>query len=80
MEKPITSPLVAAVGAALISAAATAADAGQSPFVSSELASGYSLASADGEQPPKKDEDEKKKKEGKCGEGKCGGMGATSGA
>jgi len=40
-------------------------NATESPFTSTQLAGGYMMAS----------EDTKKDKEGKCGEGKCGGKG-----
>jgi len=55
------NPLVATLGAALLSATAFTAQAAQNPFAVQELSSGYNLAAAD------------KAAEGSCGEGKCGG-------
>ncbi|HLD65125.1 MAG TPA: hypothetical protein VJA19_03685 [Pseudomonas sp.] len=51
----------ATLGAALLSATAFTAQAGQNPFAAQELSSGYSLAAHE------------KDHEGSCGEGKCGG-------
>ena len=51
----------ATLGAALLSATAFTAQAGQNPFAAQELSSGYSLAAHE------------KGHEGSCGEGKCGG-------
>ena len=56
------NPVTAAVGVAFVSslAASTTALADDNPFSTDELDSGYQLAGEKG-------------KEGKCGEGKCGG-------
>ena len=58
----IKKPLAAAVGVAFVTsmAAATIAVADSNPFEAAELDTGYMLAGEKG-------------KEGKCGEGKCGG-------
>ncbi len=65
----INKPVAAAVGAAFVSsmAASTAAMAADNPFEAAELDNGYMLA------------DGHKAKEGKCGEGKCGGEKAEEG-
>jgi len=59
-KKSELNPLAAALGAALAASAFTipAASAEENPFTMTELSSGYMVAG----------------KEGKCGEGKCGGM------
>lgn len=67
MNKKSLSSLGAAVSAALLAAATTpAANASTDPFVTTELAAGYNLAS----------NDKDKMEEGACGskqeEGKCG--------
>ena len=66
----MTKPVAAAVGAAFVSsmAASTAAVAADNPFEATDLDNGYMLADKD------------KAKEGKCGEGKCGGKKAKEGA
>ena len=65
----MTKPVAAAVGAAFVSsmAASTAVVAADNPFEATDLDSGYMLA------------DGHKAKEGKCGEGKCGGEKAKEG-
>lgn len=62
--KPLTT-FAATLGAALLSASAFTAQAGQNPFAAQELSSGYSLAAHE------------KGHEGSCGEGKCGGDAKT---
>ena len=65
----MTKPVAAAVGTAFVAsmAASTTAMAADNPFEATELDSGYMLA------------DGHKGKEGKCGEGKCGGEKAKEG-
>ena len=65
----INKPVAAAVGVAFVSsmAASTTVMASENPFEAAELDSGYMLA------------DGHKAKEGKCGEGKCGGEKAKEG-
>jgi uncharacterized low-complexity protein len=66
----MTKPVAAAVGAAFVSsmAASTAAVAADNPFEATDLDNGYMLAG------------QEKAKEGKCGEGKCGGEKAKEGS
>jgi uncharacterized low-complexity protein len=68
-QSKILKPVSAAVGVAFVSslAAGTTAVAGENPFLSTDLDAGYQLAGEKG-------------KEGKCGEGKCGGDKAEKGA
>lgn len=75
MSKQINKPLALAVGAALVGGMALSASA----FAMTDLASGYMVAAshAAGEAKcgaDKKPTGDKAKMEGKCGEGKCGGM------
>ena len=65
----ITKPVAAAVGVAFVSslAVSTTAVADENPFAMDELDSGYMLAGSH------------EGKEGKCGEGKCGGEKAEEG-
>ena len=62
IKSKFVNPIAAAVGVAFVSsvAASTAVAADENPFSSAELDAGYQLAGEKG-------------KEGKCGEGKCGG-------
>jgi uncharacterized low-complexity protein len=66
----IVKPVAAAVGVAFVSslAVSTAVAADDNPFEATDLDSGYMLAGGD------------KDKEGKCGEGKCGGDGEEEGS
>lgn len=74
-------PVSLAFGTALITSLATgnlSADTNGNPFVMNELSGGYmQLADASStvksDQDNNKDGDKKPEKEGKCGEGKCGG-------
>lgn len=61
-KKSELKPLAAALGAVLATSAFTipTASAEENPFTITELSSGYMVAD--------------NHKEGKCGEGKCGGM------
>ncbi len=61
-QSKFVNPVAAAVGVAFVSslAASTTALADDNPFSTAELDAGYQLAGEKG-------------KEGKCGEGKCGG-------
>ena len=61
MSKQTSKPLALAVGAALVGGLAMSASA----FAMTDLASGYMVAAAHGEEA-------KESGEGKCGEGKCG--------
>ena len=74
-ENKIIKPLSIALGATFAIAAsnvATAAPAGDNPFAMSELESGYmQVAGKDGKCGEGKCGGDKKK-DGKCGEGKCG--------
>lgn len=66
-KKTKMTPIAAAVGAAILATASMATVAAtENPFAASELTSGYQLAGLQGDE-------HKAKKEGKCGEGKCGG-------
>ncbi len=60
MTKSTTKPLAATLGAAFVTAMAQvpATQAAENPFATTELQTGYKVAT---------------KAEGKCGEGKCGG-------
>jgi len=62
IKSKFVNPVTAAVGVAFVSsvAASTTVAADENPFSSAELDAGYQLAGEKG-------------KEGKCGEGKCGG-------
>ena len=77
-ETKILKPLSIAIGATFAvsmaaSNIASAAPAGDNPFAMSELESGYmQVAGKDGKCGEGKCGGDKKK-EGKCGEGKCGG-------
>lgn len=80
MSKKSMKPVSLAVGAALVTSLASGnllADTTISPFAMNELSGGYmQLADASGAAKPdqgSKDGDKKTEKEGKCGEGKCGG-------
>ena len=66
-QKNIIKPIAAVVGAALVGSlsAMSLAQAAENPFGATELSSGYMLLA------------ESQAKEGKCGEGKCGGEKAT---
>jgi uncharacterized low-complexity protein len=68
----LKKPVAAAVGVAFVSSlvASTTASADENPFDSSDLDTGYMLAG----------EGHDKDKEGKCGEGKCGGEKGEEGA
>ena len=55
-------PIVASVGAAFLLGAAVPAIAAENPFGAQQLSAGYEQLA-----------DSHKVKEGKCGEGKCGG-------
>jgi len=80
MSRKSMKPVSLAVGAALVTSLATGsllADTTTSPFAVNELSGGYmQLADASSTAKPDqgdKDGDKKPEKEGKCGEGKCGG-------
>jgi len=78
------SPIAAAVGVSVVAALSSMplssmpiANAASNPFTTSDLGSGYQVA-AEGSCGGMKDKDgkhdgKKAKKDGKCGEGKCGG-------
>lgn len=70
-KKLIQKPLIAAIGAAVITSlsAMPVANADSNPFAANQLSSGYMVADMEG----KCGGDKKAAKEGKCGEGKCGG-------
>jgi len=68
--------LATAVGSAFVAsmAAAPIASAAENPFALSGLSSGYQVAAAHGAKPVEgKCGNAAKMKDGKCGEGKCGG-------
>ncbi len=74
----MTKPVAAAVGAAFATSmvASTAVADVDNPFEATELDQGYMLASHHGDKEGKCGEGKcggEKKAEGKCGEGKCGG-------
>ncbi len=81
MSKKSIKPVSLTLGTALVTLAATnlsAADTNTNPFVMNELSGGYmQLADASSTTKSEKDNnkygDKKTEKEGKCGEGKCGG-------
>lgn len=81
MSKKSMKPVSLAFGTALITSLAAgnlSADTNSSPFAMNELSGGYmQLADASStvklDQDNNKDGDKKSEKEGKCGEGKCGG-------
>lgn len=81
MSKKTMKPISLALGTALItslSAGHLSADTNTSPFAITELSGGYmQLAEASSTTKPdqegNKSGDKKPEKEGKCGEGKCGG-------
>jgi uncharacterized low-complexity protein len=69
-------PLSIALGAAFVASLAgtSVANAADNPFSMTELSSGYMVAdSKEGKCGEGKCGGEKKTEEGKCGEGKCGG-------
>ena len=65
-QKTTLKPLTLALGAAFVTSLAgtSVANAAENPFAMSDLSSGYMVAEMD---------ENKMEKEGKCGEGKCGG-------
>ncbi len=65
-QKTTLKPLTLALGAAFVTSLAgtPVANAAENPFAMSDLSSGYMVAEMD---------ENKMEKEGKCGEGKCGG-------
>jgi len=72
----VMKPLSIALGAAFVASLAgtSIANAADNPFSMTELSSGYMVAdSKEGKCGEGKCGGEKKAKEGKCGEGKCGG-------
>jgi len=72
----VMKPLSIALGAAFVASLAgtSVANAADNPFSMTELSSGYMVAdSKEGKCGEGKCGGEKKAKEGKCGEGKCGG-------
>ncbi|MCE7913725.1 MAG: hypothetical protein DYH15_03375 [Nitrosomonas sp. PRO4] len=80
MTKKLIKPVSLAVGTAFVTTLATSqlsADTSANPFAMNELSGGYmQLADASGTGKPDQDgksADKKPEKEGKCGEGKCGG-------
>lgn len=76
-NETLTHPVALIIGFALVGSIVdtTVANASENPFGATELASGYSLARAEG----KSDERKAQEPEGKCGEGKCGGSKGTKG-
>ncbi len=73
------SPIAAAVGVSVVAALSSmpVANAASNPFTTTDLGSGY-MKVAEGSCGGMKDKDgkhdgKKAKKDGKCGEGKCGG-------
>ena len=80
-QKVIKKPLAIALGAAFVTslAGAPVANAAENPFAMSELSSGYVVAEMkEGKCGEGKCGGDKTKAEGKCGEGKCGGDKAKS--
>lgn len=81
MSKKTMKPVSLAVGTALVTSLAAGhllADTNASPFAMSELSGGYmqlaeASSTAKPDQEGNKSDDKKPEKEGKCGEGKCGG-------
>jgi uncharacterized low-complexity protein len=87
MRKKTITPAVAIAGAALLGSlgATSLANAAENPFAADSMKSGYMLVAEAGSEDKcggekAKEEgkcggetEEKMKKEGKCGEGKCGG-------
>ena len=83
MSKKTMKPVSLAVGTALVTSLAAGnlladTDIHTSPFVMNELSGGYmQLAEASSTTKPDQEDnksgDKKTEKEGKCGEGKCGG-------
>ena len=72
----VMKPLSIALGAAFVASLAgtSVANAADNPFSMTELSSGYMVAdSKEGKCGEGKCGGEKKAEEGKCGEGKCGG-------
>ena len=72
----VMKPLSIALGAAFVASLAgtSIANAADNPFSMTELSSGYMVAdSKEGKCGEGKCGGEKKAEEGKCGEGKCGG-------
>jgi len=72
----VMKPLSIALGAAFVASLAgtSVANAADNPFSMTELSSGYMVAdSKEGKCGEGKCGGEKKTEEGKCGEGKCGG-------
>ena len=82
-KKQNLTPIAAVMGTAFaasmaMSNVAVAADAGANPFAMNELSSGYMQVAMEGKCGGKKTSEGKcggmkTEKEGKCGEGKCGG-------
>ena len=73
-QKSKLSPIASALGITLAATmAATPVQADQNPFGVSEISSGYMVAGKEGKCGEGKCGGKKGKKEGKCGEGKCGG-------
>lgn len=68
-------PIAASVGAALVASTLATApvNASENPFATTELPGGYMLAGKEGKCGEGKCGGDKAKGEGKCGEGKCGG-------
>ncbi len=80
MSKKSIKPVSLAIGTAFVTSLAAShlsADTNTSPFSLNELPGGYmQLADASNTNKPDQDDksgDKKPEKEGKCGEGKCGG-------
>ena len=80
MSKKSIKPISLAIGTAFVTSLAAShlsADTNTSPFAMNELSGGYmQLADASNTSKPAQDDksgDKKPEKEGKCGEGKCGG-------
>ncbi len=75
-QKTAIKPVAAVLGAALVGSLSSVSltNAAENPFGASELPSGYMhLAEAATTAEPAPPAGEKAAKEGKCGEGKCGG-------
>ena len=75
-KNTVMKPLSIALGAAFVASMAgtSIANAADNPFSMTELSSGYMVAdSKEGKCGEGKCGGEKKAEEGKCGEGKCGG-------
>ncbi len=74
-NKTVKNSLAIALGAAFVTSLAgtSVANAAVNPFGMTDLPGGYMVAGKEGKCGEGKCGGEKKGKEGKCGEGKCGG-------